>query len=351
MYTSKKIKLINLGFYNAKILIFTLLSLFLTNESLIAQPVYNSGPNITPFPIKLELSFNIDRSSNIYFVVWWGNYNPIPALDAGTLKWYATHPTYTGAPDRGSISYTGGLVGSDYLRTINGTFQPINANTTYTVYVVAQDISTNLFSSVYRQVVVTPPCPPVFLLTGFPIPTVCVNKGQMAIFTIELPDTDPLTPGKQTDVNKTGIFPGTTWSLNWGDGTTNTYTSTADNDIPTDINFFTHTYTTASNCVYNVTLTVRNPCGETSLVTYPIDVHGRDQGDGEQGPPQAPQAIERPGQGQPQESAGRHQVPGGEPVDARAVGDAHDAQAQGKERQQELLLSSQLSLLSLLSSS
>ncbi len=45
------------------------------------------------------------------------------------------------------------------------------------------------------------------------------------------------------------------------------------------IGFFTHTYTTASNCVYNVTLTVRNPCGEVSLVTYPIDVHGRDQGD------------------------------------------------------------------------
>ncbi|MFZ2339142.1 MAG: PKD-like domain-containing protein [Bacteroidales bacterium] len=101
----------------------------------------------------------------------------------------------------------------------------------------------------------------------------------MAIFTMELPDTDPISPGKQTDVNGTGLFAGTTWSLNWGDGTTNTYTSTTDNDIPTDINFFTHVYNTALNCVYNVTLTVRNPCGEVSLVTYPIDVHGRDQGD------------------------------------------------------------------------
>ncbi|MBK7478807.1 MAG: hypothetical protein IPI69_03120 [Bacteroidales bacterium] len=91
---------------------------------------------------------------------------------------------------------------------------------------------------------------------------------------MELPDTDPLTPGKQTDVNKTGLFAGTTWSLNWGDGTINTYTSATDNDIPTDIGFITHNYTTASNCVYNVILTVKNPCGETTPVTYPVDVHG-----------------------------------------------------------------------------
>jgi len=279
MDTSVKSKLLNLVLIYPKVLVFTLISLFLTKGSLNAQPVYNSGPSIAPFPLKLELSFNIDRSSNVYFVVWPGNYNPTPPLDAATLKWYATHPTYTGAPDRGSIAYTGGLVGNDYLRIINGTFQPINVNSTYTVYVVAQEISTNLFSSVYRKVVVTPPCPPVYVLTGFPIPSVCVNKGQLAIFTIELPDTDPLTPGKQTDVNKTGLFAGTTWSLNWGDGTINTYTSATDNDIPTDIGFITHNYTTASNCVYNVILTVKNPCGETTPVTYPVDVHGRDQGD------------------------------------------------------------------------
>ena len=108
---------------------------------------------------------------------------------------------------------------------------------------------------------------------------VCVNKGNIAIFTIELPDTDPFTPGKQSDVDKTGLYAGTTWRLNWGDGTINNYPSVSDNDIPTDISFLSHKYLTASNCVYRVTLTVTNPCGEIGLVTWPIDVHGRDQGD------------------------------------------------------------------------
>ena len=239
-------------------------------SNLSAQPTWVTNPftsNVTAR--SFDLNFELSGSNNtIYMVVIRGNvsYTDVQVRDI------------SGASDVPPDRFSERRYNVTGPQSVN--FSGLAAYTIYKIYVLASNSSGVLQpTSFIIYPFTTLPCPPVYLLTGFPIPSVCVNKGQLAIFTIELPDTDPLTPGKQTDVNKTGVYAGTTWSLNWGDGTTNTYTSTADNDIPTDIGFFTHTYSTASNCVYNVTLTVRNPCGEVSLVTYPIDVHGRDQGD------------------------------------------------------------------------
>ncbi len=101
----------------------------------------------------------------------------------------------------GSILYTAGNVGS----VINSIAENLYPNNIHTIHIVAES-QTGVLGTTKVLSLTTPACPPVYLLTGFPVPTVCVNKGQLAIFTIELPDTDPLIPGKQTDVNVTGVL-------------------------------------------------------------------------------------------------------------------------------------------------
>jgi hypothetical protein len=66
-------------------LLFISIFIFIPNN--FAQPVWNSGPTMTPFPIHLELSFNLDRASNVYYTLVPVNYNPLPAPDAVQVKY------------------------------------------------------------------------------------------------------------------------------------------------------------------------------------------------------------------------------------------------------------------------
>src|SRR5690606_28879956 len=109
-----------------------------------------------------------------------GNWIPSPALTPAQVRSYSIMALPNGSTiDNEMITYNGGAVGNNYVHVIDGEIANILANSTYTIHVVAQEIATGLFTSVSRIVVTTLPCPPVFLLTGFPIPTVCVNKGQL----------------------------------------------------------------------------------------------------------------------------------------------------------------------------
>ncbi len=84
----------------------------------------------------------------------------------------------------------------------------------------------------------TVPCPDVYFVNALQQTIKCVNKGATAIFNM-IPDPDPAI---------SGILKGTTWVINWGDGTIYNYTSTADNDIPSLANR-THTYTSVLQIV------------------------------------------------------------------------------------------------------
>ena len=72
------------------------------------------------------------------------------------------------------------------------------------------------------------------VLTGFTQPVICINKTPVATFDVLILNPNP---------NVNGILKGTQWTLDWGDGTTATYTSTADNDLP-PLALRTHTYST-----------------------------------------------------------------------------------------------------------
>ncbi|MFZ2339144.1 MAG: PKD domain-containing protein [Bacteroidales bacterium] len=194
---------------------------------------------------------------------------------------YVTTTNFTGATIKGVVlsGTGGGWVAVANLPVNAGNVGLIlqsildlqTANHSYSVFFAAESNGGVIQIWSTRVNTTTPPCPKIDILTGFTQPVTCVNQGAIATFQTVI--LDPAT---------SGILKGTQWSMDWGDGTTVTYTSTADNNLPT-LALRTHTYTTATTCNYVFSNTVRNPCGETRSVQYVAVVHGRDipsDGDG-----------------------------------------------------------------------
>ncbi|HLP74082.1 MAG TPA: PKD-like domain-containing protein, partial [Bacteroidales bacterium] len=78
----------------------------------------------------------------------------------------------------------------------------------------------------------------------------------------------------------TGVLKGTTWHVDWGDGSVWDYTSTADGDIPAAQ---MHTFTSVTECAYVGRWVVKNPCNQFLDGSTVFVVHGRDipsDGDG-----------------------------------------------------------------------
>ena len=155
---------------------------------------------------------------------------------------------------------------------LNTILNVINANTVHSVFLVAENGSGVLQAVPVKLLCTTKPCPDIYFLNALQQTVNCVNKGAVAIFNVS-PDPDPMV---------SGILKGTTWVIDWGDGTITNYTSTADNDLPT-LAMRTHTYSSVTNCNYVFSCGVKNPCGKTYSPQYVAVVHGRDintDGDG-----------------------------------------------------------------------
>ena len=79
----------------------------------------------------------------------------------------------------------------------------------------------------------------------------------------------------------TGVLKGSTWTIDWGDGSPIwNYTSTANDNLPP---IQTHLYASNVGCAYQGTWTVKNPCNEFLSGSSIFVVHGRDiptDGDG-----------------------------------------------------------------------
>jgi hypothetical protein len=260
-----------------KKLCFSLLYLIFWSYNIIGQPVWNtSSPTVTPKPYRLILNVNLDHPCNIYYTVFPYDLWYVP--DGNVAKSWGTHALpYGDIIDNGTINYNSGTVS----RTITGITTALVPDHKYGLAVVAEDPAVpGVFSVVKVVNLKTLICPPPYVMTGFPIPSICVNKGTTVYFTIENADANPIVPGKQLDPDFDGIYKGTTWSLNWGDGTINTFTSSADNEVPSDLSFISHVFSpAAATCVFEVALTITNPCGRSSLVKYSLDVHARDNND------------------------------------------------------------------------
>ncbi len=227
-----------------------------------SQPTWVTNPYVSDIgPITLDLSFELNTSSNVYILVLRGNYTGTYTSDQ--VK------TISGWSPVENVRWPMRLFGVSGPQTV--TFEDLLASQTYTVLVVAESGGT-LQSTPYEiYPVTTPPCPSIQVQSFFGNSGECVNIQSRGVFSASpIPFTE------------TGILKGTEWTIDWGDGSPlYTYISTANDDIPV---VTPHIYTTTTDCNYVGTWTIENPCGEFLNGSAVFVVHGRDipsDGDGE----------------------------------------------------------------------
>ena len=237
--------------------------LFLINGNSFAQPSWNSGPTISPNPLSLDLSFNLNKASNVYFYVMPGSYNPIPLPAPGSVRFNSLQALPFGSIlANDEITYSGAIVGNNYTHSIYREIGSFSPNTQYVVMVVAQEISTGLYTSVFRLVTTTLSCPSIYVGTAFNNADRCVN-GDGANKAYDLTTYDGFGG------NYSNVLKDATWTISWGDGSPDyTFTSLYDNDGPGNVAMpgmeflsIPHTYTVHDSCYRRAVLTIKNPAG------------------------------------------------------------------------------------------
>jgi PKD repeat protein len=222
----------------------------------------------TTGPISIPINYGINITGTVYIIVI--NYDFVLPLTSANVKTMATQGPSGVRTATAVIPIVAGQTNLILQRTLD----VVNANRLHSVFLVAESSSGVLQATPVKLLATTLPCPKIDgILTGFSQPFTCVTQGATARFNVAA-DPDPMV---------SGILKGTTWYFDWGDGTTATYTSASDNDIPALATYRTHTYTSVTNCNYLFSNTIRNPCGETRTVQYIAVIHGRDipaDGDG-----------------------------------------------------------------------
>jgi hypothetical protein len=250
-----------------RFLILASLSLLSFTAVFSQAPTWVPGTPSVPStgPLSITLNYGINIVGTVYISVY--NYSISWNLTGPNIKNDALNGPSGSRVATAIIPVTAGNINT-VLQTI---LNVVNVNTTHTVFVVAEDALGNIQTWATKIYATTLPCPKVDILTGFTQPIQCVNKGATAVFQAVIADPP-----------NSGILKGTTWWIDWGDGTTLTYISTADYDVP-PLALRTHTYSTVTSCNYVFTNTIKNPCGEVRSVQYIAVVHGRDipsDGDG-----------------------------------------------------------------------
>lgn len=247
--------------------IIMLLSLLLFPAAAItAQPGWVAGtPSVnTTGPTSITVDYGINVPGTVYIIVF--NINTPAVLTPAYVRGQAI------AGGGGSIIATAVLpvTGGNVNATLQHIFSGRAINTLHTIYFVAENSSGVIQSSTFRVQASTLPCPKIQLFDFFGNLGECVNLGAKGMFQVAPLGALP-----------TGIMAGSTWSVDWGDGSTPfTYVSSADDDLPA---IQIHDFATTTNCVYVGTWTVKNPCNEFYAKQGVFVIHGRDiplDGDG-----------------------------------------------------------------------
>jgi len=232
-----------------------------------SQPVWvPPTPSLgAPGPTTIPINYGIDRAGTIYIIVL--NYNNPNQQAPTTVRAQAISPTLPSVVYNAVIPIAGADIGA-ILQSIAGS---LATSTYHTIYLVAADASNVLMATSVRLNANTLPCPKIQLLNFFGNLGECVNLGAQGMF--QVTPQGPMIP--------TGILAGSTWTVDWGDGSPVwTYTSVADDDLPP---IQLHTFATTTDCAYVGTWTVKNPCNEFYAARGVFVVHGRDipsDGDG-----------------------------------------------------------------------
>jgi len=242
----------------------TVLSLAFSFGIAQSQPNWSTTPTITSVgALNVTVNFGIDVSGTVYIIVF--NSNVTTALTSNYVRNNAISGPSGGLVATAVITVTAGQA----TMTLSQYFDLFNVSRMHAMYLVAANSSGTLQASPVRLGFTTLACPSMKLTTYFGNLGECVNNGSVGMYS---PSPIPTVP--------TGVLKGTVWTVDWGDGNTWSYTSTADGDIPSA----THNFTTITDCNYVGTWTVQNPCGEFLNGSSVFVVHGREiptDGDGD----------------------------------------------------------------------
>ena len=258
--------------------IFTLLALvFLTGIQGFSQPVWKSLlPNGTagnPYvsgtnPTSLNARYGINVTGKVYLIVY--NYNNGTALTSAQVKTEALAGVSGSKVFVAVLTVIAGQVNTSIGLGITG----LQGSTYHTLYWVAENAVPTLQPTPVRITATTKPCPAINIAFAWSTPDQCVNKGSTLTLTY--------FPGDAThnpDVD--GLYIGTQFLINWGDGTTSWPMSAAER---ASFSFSrSHTYVTTTACNYEPFTTVTSVCNP--LIVKPnasqVVVHGLDtQGGG-----------------------------------------------------------------------
>lgn len=269
MNAQRENAIINVPLSGLKRLSIVILLIICSLQGLYAQaPQWVPGtPSVASTgPTSITLNYGIDRVGTVYIIVF--NFNNTTAYTSASVRSQAIAGVNYPRVATAIIPVISGNENS-ILQAILYVTQSLRL---HTIYIVAENSSGTLQASPVRLTATTLACPQIDILTGLSQPRVCVTEGATATFNVFI-----------MDPANSGILKGTEWTIDWGDGSTTSYTSVADNDIP-PLALRRHTYTSVTNCNYVFSNSIRNPCGETRSVQYVAVVHGRDipsDGDGE----------------------------------------------------------------------
>ncbi|MCE5348276.1 MAG: hypothetical protein LLG13_18575, partial [Bacteroidales bacterium] len=263
--------------------LFTLFSFsVLTIVSTFAQPVWNAGPTLVSYPMSFGFTFNLDSNSNVYYALFPGDQSALTPTNNVVKSWGTLTLPAGSIVANDKITYSG-IAGTNYTTRIYGELANLTPNYTYTIFVVAEDISTGALTTVSKIIQKTLLCPSIYVETGFNNTDRCVNgDGATKTYTLH---TYSGYDGKYSNV-----LTGATFTISWGDGlpaTNYTYTSTYDNDGPGGVLLpgweslgIQHTYTVHDSCYRKARLTITNPgaCASVGAQTETKDVllAGRD---------------------------------------------------------------------------
>ena len=243
----------------------------LTSINLYGQPNW-VPPHPDPNPsysnltaINVDLNFELDGAGTIYWVIF--PYDG-PAVAPVNIKLWHDDDPHSSFCGGGSAIYTAGDIGTVITRLAENLFP----GTFHSVHIVTENLAETAFGTTQKLTFTTDNCPSIDILTGFSQPQLCINIGTSTTFQVVL-----------LDPPNSGILKGTTWTIDWGDGTPVTnFTSSVNYEIP-PLALRQHVYSTITNCNYVFTNSIQNTCGESRSVQYVAAVHGRDipsDGDG-----------------------------------------------------------------------
>ena len=232
-----------------------------------AQPTWVTGtPSIVSVgPLSVTVNFGINVSGTVYIIIF--NSNVTTALTSSYVRTNAIAGPSGGMVATAVITVTAGQA----TLTLQQYFALFNTSRMHALYIVAANSAGTLQSDPVRLAFTTLPCPKIQLFNFFANLSECVNSGAQAMWQVAQLGALPM-----------GILNGTTWTVDWGDGSPVwTYTSTADDDLPPAQ---LHSFSSTLDCAYVGTWTVQSPCGEFLNSSSVFVVHGREipiDGDGD----------------------------------------------------------------------